>query len=47
MLDKSIPYNEIPLISSIQIEETRSLQKLAEDTRVAIELLNYAVDTLP
>ncbi len=47
MLDKLIPYNEIPLITSIQIEETRSLQKLAEDTRVAIELLNYAVATLP
>lgn len=47
MLDKSIPYNDIPLITSIQIEETKSLQKLAEDTRVAIELLNYAVGTLP
>lgn len=47
MLDKLIPYNEIPLISSIQIEETKCLQKLAEDTRVAIELLNYAVGTLP
>lgn len=47
MLDKLIPYNKIPLISSIEIEETKSLQKLAEDTRVAIELLNYAVGTLP
>ncbi|MGB4440384.1 MAG: Fic/DOC family N-terminal domain-containing protein, partial [Sedimentibacter sp.] len=47
MLDKLVPYNEIPLISSTQIEDTKSLQKLAEDTRVAIELLNYAVGTLP
>lgn len=47
MLEKLIPYNDIPLISSIQIDETKSLQKLAEDTRVAIELLNYAVGTLP
>ncbi|HCS11862.1 MAG TPA: addiction module protein [Clostridiales bacterium] len=47
MFDKEKPYNDFPLISSIQIEETNSMQKLAEDTRVAVELLNYAVSTLP
>lgn len=47
MFDKEKPYNDLSLISSIQIEETKTLQKLAEDTRVAVELLNYAVSTLP
>lgn len=47
MFDKTKPYNELPLISSIIIDETTSLQRLAEDTRVAIEVLNYAVSTLP
>lgn len=47
MLDKKIPYNDIPFISSISVKETRSLLKLAEDTRVAIELLDYVVSTLP
>lgn len=47
MFDKEKPYNDLPLISSIQIEETKGMQKLAEDTRVAVELLNYAVSTLP
>lgn len=47
MFDKTVPYNEIPLITSIQVEETKSLQKLTEDTRVAIELLDYAISTLP
>ncbi len=46
-MDKSKPYNEIPLLTSIFIEETKSLQKLAEDTRVAIEVLNYGVGTFP
>lgn len=47
MLDKTKPYNELPLVSSIIIEETTNLLRLAEDTRVAIELLDYAVNTLP
>lgn len=47
MFDKTVPYNNIPLMTAIQIEETRSLQELAEDTRVAIELLSYAIGTLP
>ncbi len=47
MLDKDMPYNDIPFITTIQIEETKGLQKLAEDTRVVIELLNYAISILP
>lgn len=47
MLNKEIPYNDLPLITSLPIEETVRLKKLAEDTRVAIEILNYAVSTLP
>ena len=31
MFDKTKPYNELPLISSIIIDETTSLQRLAED----------------
>ena len=47
VFNKEIPYNEIPFISSVLIEETTNLRKLAEDTRVAIEVLDYAVRTLP
>lgn len=47
MFDKEVPYNDIPLVSSLQIEETKELRQLAEDTRVAIEVLDYAVRTLP
>lgn len=47
MLNKEIPYNDLPHITSLPIEETVRLKKLAEDTRVAIEILNYAVSTLP
>ncbi len=47
MFDKIKPFNELPYISSLNIDETKELAKLAEETRVAIELLNYAVNTLP
>lgn len=47
MFNKDKPYNDLPLISSLQIEETKPLRQLAEDTRVAIEVLDYAVRTLP
>ncbi len=46
MFDPQKPYNDLPLISTLELD-TSSLMKLAEDTRVAIEILNYAVNTLP
>ena len=47
MFNHLIPYNELPLITSLYIDEKSGLAKLAEDTRVAIEILRYAVKTLP
>ncbi len=47
MFKNDIPYNELPLISSLLIDNDHNLNKLAEDTRVAIEILNYAVSALP
>lgn len=47
MFDKEKPYNDLPLITSLNFEEDVALNRLAEDTRVAIELLNYAVNSLP
>ena len=41
------PYNELPLITALEIDTNNGLNKLAEDTRVAIEILNYAVKSLP
>lgn len=41
------PYNELKPISSLEIKETKELLKLAEDTRVAIEILNYEINALP
>lgn len=46
-MDKTKPFNELTPISGIHLEETRELLKLAEDTRVSIEILNFAVSTLP
>ena len=46
MFDPQKPYNDLPLISTLELD-TSGLTKLAEDTRVAIEILNYAVNTLP
>ena len=47
MFDPKTPYNELPPITTLDIPVSRELAKLAEDTRVAIELLNYAVKKLP
>lgn len=47
MYDPNKAYNDLPLITTLGIEVSTSLAKLAEDTRVAIEILNYAVKTLP
>ena len=47
MFDPQIPYNDLPLITALDINASTGLSKLAEDTRVAIEILNYAVKTLP
>ncbi len=47
MFDPKQPFNELPLISTLEIDISSMLGKLAEDTRVAIEILNYAVKTLP
>ena len=46
MFDPQVPYNDLPPISTLEID-TSLLAKLAEDTRVAIEILNYAVKSLP
>ena len=46
MFDPKKPYNDLPLISTLELD-TSGLTKLAEDTRVAVEILNYAVNTLP
>ncbi len=47
MFDPNIPYNDLPLITSLNLDIPARINKMAEDTRVAIEILNYAVLTLP
>lgn len=47
MFDPQKPYNQLPLITALEVDTSAGLGKLAEDTRVAIEILNYAVKTLP
>lgn len=47
MFDPLKPYNDLPLISILPVDNYTELQRLAEDTRVAIEILRYAVKTLP
>lgn len=47
MFDITKPHNELLPITHLVIEDSRSLQKLAEETRVVIEILNYAVNSLP
>ena len=47
MFDPKVPYNDLPPITTLDINASAGLPKLAEDTRVAIEILNYAVKTLP
>ncbi len=47
MFDPKIPFNDLPPITSLNFGVSLDILKLAEDTRVAIEVLNYAVKTLP
>lgn len=47
MYDPQIPYNDLPFITTLEVDTSGGLGKLAENTRVAIEILNYAVKTLP
>lgn len=47
MFDPLKPYNDLPLISILPVDNSTELQRLAEDTHVAIEILRYAVKTLP
>lgn len=46
-MDKLVPFNEIQPLSRLVIEETVPLRRLLEDARVAIEILNYEVKSLP
>lgn len=43
MYNPNIPYNDIPSITSLSIDVGTALTKAAEDARVAIEVLRYAV----
>ncbi len=47
MFDPKIPVNDLPPITALNFGVSLDILKLAEDTRVAIEVLNYAVKTLP
>lgn len=47
MFDPVKPYNELPPITTLDLSVSKELAKLAEDTRVAIELLKYAARLLP
>ena len=47
MFDAMTPYNDLAPITHLSVDDSKQLQKLAEDTRVAIEILNYAVNSLP
>ena len=47
MFDPQNPYNDLPQITTLFIDTSSGLAKLAEDTRVAIEILKYAVKILP
>lgn len=47
MFNPKQPYNELPLISTLEIDASAGLERLAENTHVAIEILNYAAKTLP
>ena len=47
MFDPQTPYNDLPPITTLDFNVSTELSKLAEDTHVAIEILNYAVKTLP
>lgn len=47
MSDKTKPYNDLTPITELMIDDSKHLRALAEETRVAIEVLNYAVNALP
>ena len=46
-MNPKVPNNELPLLTATPAVETAALRRLAEETRVAIELLNYQVGRLP
>lgn len=46
-MNPKVPNNELPLLTATPVAETAALRRLAEETRVAIELLNYQVGRLP
>jgi Fic family protein len=47
MMDPLRPYNDLKPIGDLHVEENRALFQLVEETRVAIELLNYEIKSLP
>lgn len=47
MFNPNEPYNDLPLVSSIIFETTPEIDALREEARVSIELLNYALKSLP
>lgn len=47
MFDKSKPNNDLAPITHLMLEDAKYLRDLAEETRIAIEILNYAVNSLP
>lgn len=46
-MNPMVPNNELPMLTTAAAGETAGLRRLAEETRVAIELLNYQVGRLP
>lgn len=46
-MEITMPFNALPLISTIYVEESKELLRLAEDTRVALSVLDYAIKRLP
>lgn len=47
MYNKDKPYNELPFLSAIEINNVPELTRLAEDARVSIEILNYVIKSFP
>ncbi len=46
-MNPMVPNNALPLLTTAPAADTAGLRRLAEETRVAIELLNYQVGRLP
>lgn len=46
-MNPMVPNNELPLLTAMPATDTAALRRLAEEARVAIELLNYQVGRLP